>query len=61
MRNTVTKGNYWVKGFPVHTPNREVIHHFDSLEEALFFKGQIKCGRILSWGDGATLPEEVRL
>ena len=61
MSNTVTKGNYWVKGCPKHTPNSEVIHHFDSLEEAIFFKGQILYGTILDWGDGVNLPEEVRL
>lgn len=50
---------YWVIGRPYHKKD-EVIHRFDSLKEARFFKGQIASGRILDWGDGVKLTKEER-
>ncbi len=53
--------SYWVKGYPFISSDKKrhsekaVIHHFDTLKEALFFKGQIAEGEILDWGDGEKL------
>ena len=49
---------YWVKGFPYKDSDKKnynsnpVIHRFETLKEAEFFKGQIAKGEILPWGDG---------
>ena len=54
---------YWVKGYPYVNPdkkfhyNNPVIHRFDTLKEAQFFKEQIYDGKILDWGDGENLEE----
>ncbi len=53
----MSKG-YWVKGYPYKNTDRNahsdkpVIHRFDTIEEAEFFKGQIAHGEILDWGEG---------
>ncbi len=49
---------YWVKGHPYKDASKTsykeepVIHRFDTLKEAEFFKSQIAQGEILDWGDG---------
>lgn len=54
---------YWVKGYPYVNPDKKyhysnpVIHRFDTLKEAQFFKEQIYDGKILDWGDGENLEE----
>ncbi len=57
---------YWVKGYPwksaaktEHNP-KPAIHHFDTLKEAIFFKGQVAEGEILNWGDGEKLSEKEK-
>ena len=50
---------YWVKGYPYKGADKKehadkpVIHRFDTLKEAEFFKGQIAYGEILPWGSGS--------
>ena len=50
---------YWVKGYPYKGADKTkhaeepVIHRFDTLKEAEFFKGQIANGEILPWGSGS--------
>ena len=52
----MSKG-YWVKGYPYSGPDKRshkvdpVIHRFDTLKEAEFFKNQIAHGEILPWGE----------
>ena len=49
---------YWVKGHPYKDSGKTayndnpVIHRFDTLQEAEFFKSQVAHGEILDWGDG---------
>ena len=58
----MSKG-YWVKGNLYVNSDRKkyieppVIHRFDTIEEAWFFKSQIANGEILDWGDGKELKE----
>lgn len=52
----MSKG-FWVKGHPYTNSDKTsykekpVIHRFDTLKEAEFFKGQIAQGEILPWGE----------
>ncbi len=52
----MSKG-YWVKGYPYKNADKSthydelVIHRFDTLKEAEWFKGQIAQGEILDWGE----------
>ncbi|MBQ7507217.1 MAG: hypothetical protein IJT05_07820 [Lachnospiraceae bacterium] len=47
---------YWVKGYPYINADKTayketpVIHRFDTIKEAEFFKSQIANGEILNWG-----------
>ncbi len=58
----MSKG-YWVKGNPykntdkTESSNKPVIHRFDTLKEAEFFKGQIAQGEILPWGEKEVLTQ----
>lgn len=55
---------YWVKGYPYKNADKTshkdtaVIHRFDTLKEAMFFKSQVAAGEILSWGDGENLTRQ---
>ena len=52
----MSKG-YWVKGYPYTNSDKTqskpdpVIHRFDTLKEAEFFKSQIAQGEFLPWGE----------
>ena len=52
----MSKG-FWVKGYPYTNTDKtehkaqSVIHRFDTLKKALFFKSQIADGEILPWGE----------
>ena len=51
----MNKRGYWVKGNPYKNADKTeyieppVIHRFDTLKEAEFFKSQIANGQILDW------------
>ena len=53
----MSKG-FWVKGNPFKNADKSqykekpVIHRFDTLKEAEFFKSQVANGVILNWGEG---------
>lgn len=52
----MSKG-YWVKGYPYTNSDKTkskpdpVIHRFDTVKEAKFFKSQIAQGEFLPWGE----------
>lgn len=62
----MSKG-YWVRGHRYKTPDKttyeedSIIHRFDTLKEAEFFKSEVAHGEILDWGDGEEYNKKMHV